>query len=84
MNTYIGRFVVCAAFMVVLCSASVWAQATAAISGTARDQSGGVLQRDGSHRTYILDNPGFLQACRSRQRLAALLKIAHGLVLGYR
>ncbi len=42
MNKF-GRSSICAALIVLVSCASAWAQATAAISGKARDQSGAVL-----------------------------------------
>src|SRR5437773_726304 len=66
-TTRLARSVLLAAFAIVLASGSAWAQATATISGTARDQSGAVVpgvtitvtqQETGLVRTTVTNETG--------------------------
>src|SRR5947207_15061870 len=66
-TTRLAQSVLLAAFAIVLASGSAWAQATATISGTARDQSGAVLpgvtitltqQETGLVRTTVTNETG--------------------------
>lgn len=75
MKRFIGKFA-SVALLLVLMSASAWAQATAQLSGTVRDQSGAVLpgttvtvtQTDtGFTRTAVTDGTGDHCELRCRQ-----------------